>query len=43
MCSRVRPRLGHWHRYMWLRVRHVWDIGIVFDSCKTLSGTVALI
>ncbi|KHF99650.1 hypothetical protein F383_38559 [Gossypium arboreum] len=34
MCSRVRLRLGCWHRYV---------ITIIFDSCKTLSRTVALI
>ncbi|KHG11735.1 hypothetical protein F383_13361 [Gossypium arboreum] len=43
MCFRVRLRLGRWHRYMWLRVRPCLDIGIIFDSCKTLSGIVASI
>ncbi|KHF99322.1 hypothetical protein F383_38403 [Gossypium arboreum] len=32
MCSRVRSHLGRWHRYV---------ITVVFDSCKTLSGTMA--
>ncbi|KHF99394.1 hypothetical protein F383_38356 [Gossypium arboreum] len=48
MCSRVRPRLGHWHRYVimlsyLIRVRPClgqWYRYVI--TCKTMSGTLAL-